>query len=109
VLKKDGIQLHDILASSEEDCVRRLRDEFSITTAEELFCASLKRPDALRQHLNLTNEKWAMLMRAIEAVLPLEVRRKLELPLTRHFAKGSRLHPPPTGMLDDLKKYTSSD
>jgi hypothetical protein len=107
MFKKEGVPLVAIMPAGTETIVERLREKYSITTAEELYCVTLSQTDYLRQDLQVPDQTWASILKALESGLPIETRQQLQAASGFTRGKGVRLEPPPSGMLDELKEWTS--
>jgi hypothetical protein len=91
-MQKTGQSLTQLAITPPSEILNRLRDEFSITTAEELVSAAANRASHLRHALNLTLEQWIdLLLPAYQAVKP-SVRDFFAEPLASPFGRGAVLN-----------------
>jgi hypothetical protein len=91
-MQKTGPSLIHLAIPLPTKILDRLRDEFSITTAEELVSAAANRASHLRRALNLTLDQWIdLLLPAYEAVEP-TLRDFFAEPLASPFGKGAALN-----------------
>ena len=91
-MQKAGQSLIWLTIPLPTEILDRLRDEFSITTAEELISAAANRASHLRGALGLTPDQWIdLVLPAYEAVEP-SVRDFFAEPLASTFGKGAVLN-----------------
>jgi len=91
-MQKTGQSLIQLTIPLPAEILDRLRDEFSITTAEELISAAAHRASHLRRALGLTPDQWIdLVLPAYEAVEP-SVRDFFAEPLALPFGKGAVLN-----------------
>ena len=105
-MRKTGQPLGQLTAPVPTGIIDRLRDEFSITTAEELISAAANRAAHLRRALDLTLDEWiALVLPAYEAVEP-TIRDFLAERLVLPFGKGAVLNETES-LPDDYPNYLS--
>ena len=88
-MQKPGSPLKGSITDLGGEVLTRLRDEFSITTVEELVSASTRGGDNLRLHLGLTPVKWASICDAARKFLSPETVSHLERPIPSRLPKGA--------------------
>ena len=100
-VKKPGHALVDVAADFPESVLRGLRNDFSITTAEELISADRISGERLRESLAVDPSKWTALMKEVRAVLPPHEVQRLTttIPARPGGAKLTKLSP------QQLKRY----
>ena len=87
-MQKQGHALRSLDCSLSPSARDALRDQFSITTAEELVSAATHSSDALREHLQLTDEAWQTTLTAARAACSPELIKEAA---PQKYAKGAVL------------------
>lgn len=105
-MRKTGRPLDQLTVSLPIEILDRLREEFSITTAEELISAAANRASHLRRALDLSLNEWIdLVLPAYEAVEP-AIRDFLAERLVLPFGKGAVLNET-ENLPRDYKNYLS--
>jgi hypothetical protein len=103
-MPKTGHPLNQFATPWPAEVLRRLRDDFSITTAEELISAAANSAPHLRSALELDLHRWNdLVQRAYDAVEP-SIRDFLAEPLASPFGKGAVLNET-ENLPPDYQKY----
>ncbi len=97
-MKRNGYRVAALSSILPAKFVRSLRDEFSITTAEEFVWAVSQAGEQIRKHLKMDKKQWDKIVREVRSALPRSVLTRMQRPSTTRFSKGAILEKPPKSL-----------
>lgn len=107
-MKKQGHPLKELVPVFPQELLESLRDEFSISTAEELVSLAAGSGERMKAHLHVPNTLWSRVIRAARAIFSEEELHSLETPAIEKFPKGAILGKRATRD-EDLEKYITHE